>query len=709
MKNIVLLIALFAAWATTGEAKKQKQPSEKDMGAYLFTYFNDPTHSLFMAISYDGYTFTAVNGNKPVIAGDSIAEQHGIRDPHIYRAPNGKFYIVMTDLHVFGKQQWERPQKYDWGNNRGLVLMASDDLIHWTHHEARIDKLFPEKFGDLGCAWAPQTIWDPDVNKPMVYFTIRQQPGARTKVYYSYADEAFTTLETEPQLLFEYPDGNIQILDADICPMPDGRYFMTYVAQESPGGIKYMISDRINQFNDYHPEQIDSENRGCEAPNVWKRIGENKWVIMYDIYSVTPHNFGFVETSDFKTFKPLGRFNEGVMKAANFVSPKHGSVIHITKAEAKRLEQYWASQPEQTDIRSGELWLDDSGRHINAHGGGIMKYGDTYYWFGEHKADTTSSAMIGVMCYASEDLVNWRNLGVALSVSDEKGADIERGCILERPKVIYNKVTGKFCMWFHLELKGKGYSAARYGVAVSDRPEGPYKFLYSQRANPGTYPVVPSAEGKGIAPIGKHEMAVIDTLNLDNFKEWWTPTWREAIAKGLFLKRDFATGQMARDMTLYVDDDGKAYHIFSSEDNLTMHIAELTNDYLHHTGRYTRMAPGGQNEAPAIFKKDGTYWMITSGCTGWEPNEARMFSAPSIWGPWTQHPNPCRGPKQEITFGGQSTFILPVGDQFIFMADIWRPRHPSDARYIWLPIEFADGKPVIRWRDAWNLSELEQK
>ena len=685
------------------------------MGAYLFTYFNDPTHSLFMAISYDGYTFTAVNGNKPVIAGDSIAEQHGIRDPHIYRAPNGKFYIVMTDLHVFGKQkglrisQWERPQKYDWGNNRGLVLMASDDLIHWTHHEARIDKLFPEKFGELGCAWAPQTIWDPAVNKPMVYFTIRQQPGARTKLYYSYADEAFTTLETEPQLLFEYPDEKIQTLDADICPMPDGRYFMTYVAQESPGGIKYMISDRINQFNDYHPEQIDSENRGCEAPNVWKRIGENKWVIMYDIYSVNPHNFGFVETSDFKTFKPLGRFNEGVMKATNFVSPKHGSVIHITKAEAKRLERYWASQPERTAIKSGELWRDDSGRHINAHGGGIMKYGDTYYWFGEHKADTTSSAMVGVMCYASEDLVNWRNMGVALSVSDERGSDIERGCVLERPKVIHNPVTGKFCMWFHLELKGQGYRAARYGVAVSNRPEGPYKFLYSQRANPGTYPIVPTADGRATRPLSQQEMAVLDTLRLDHFKEWWTPSWRQAITQGLFLKRDFGTGQMSRDMTLYVDDDGKASHIFSSEDNLTMHIAELTNDYLHHTGRYTRMAPGGQNEAPAIFKKDGTYWMITSGCTGWDPNEARMFSAPSIWGPWTQHPNPCRGPKQELTFGGQSTFILPFADRFIFMADIWRPRHPSDARYIWLPIEFEQGKPVIRWRDAWNLSELEQK
>ena len=704
MNKLIATAALAAFMAMPAMAAKPKRAlTEKDMGAYLFTYFSDPTHSLFMAISYDGYTFNPVNNGEPIISGDSIAEQHGIRDPHIYRAPNGKFYIAMTDLHIFGKQkgirttQWERPDRFGWGNNRGLVLMASDDLIHWTHHVARIDKLFPERFGEIGCAWAPQTIWDPQVGKPMVYFTIRQQAGGRTKLYYSYADEAFTTLETEPQLLFEYPDSTIQVLDADICPMPDGRYFMTYVSQENPGGIKYMISDKINHFDDYHAEQIDTERSGCEAPNVWKRIGEKKWVVMYDIYSITPNNFGFVETSDFKTFTPLGRFGEGKMKVNNFVSPKHGSVIHITKAEAKRLEQYWTEQQKkQKTIRSGELWRDESGRHINAHGGGILKYNDTYYWFGEHKDDRTSDAMVGVMCYASKDLVNWRNCGVALSVTEpaavqgnrqgarRRGAttdsDIERGCILERPKVIYNKVTKKFCMWFHLELKGQGYNAARYGVAVADRPEGPYKFLYSSRANAGTWPITsanqmpPSSEPQGEA-----------------FDE--------------YLKRDFGTGQMARDMTLYIDDDGKAYHIFSSEENFTLHIAELTGDYLHHTGRYARMAPGGQNEAPAIFKHDGTYWMITSGCTGWAPNEARMFSAPSIWGPWKQHPNPCRGPLAEKTFNGQSTFVLTLDDgRHIFMADIWRPNHPRDARYIWLPIEFEKGAPVVRWQDEWSLS-----
>lgn len=136
-----------------------------------------------------------------------------------------------------------------------------------------------------------------------------------------------------------------------------------------------------------------------------------------------------------------------------------------------------------------------------------------------------------------------------------------------------------------------------------------------------------------------------------------------------------------------------------------MQIAELTDDYQGHTGRYIRIFPGGHNEAPAIFKHDGLYWMITSGCTGWDPNEARMFSATSIWGPWTQHPSPMVGPDAEKTFGGQSTFVLPVGEgQYIFMADVWKPKSLMYSAYIWLPIRFNEaGMPVIEWKDRWNL------
>ncbi len=347
-------------------------------------------------------------------------------------------------------------------------------------------------------------------------------------------------------------------------------------------------------------------------------------------------------------------------------------------------------------IYPGQLWYDDRGIHINAHGGGVLYHDGTYYWYGEHKAANTSSALVGVTCYSSRDLVNWKYRGVALSVSDSVGSDIERGCILERPKVIYNAKTKKFVLWFHLELKDKGYAAARYGVAISDSPVGPFRYLRSGRVLPGKYSVEMTPQS----------IATMDTLNTNYYKEWWTPTWREAIVKGLFFKRDFAGGQMARDQTVYVDDDGKAYHIYSSEDNLTLQIAELTDDYTAHTGRFARMAPGGQNEAPAILKRNGKYWMITSGCTGWEPNEARMFSADNIFGPWTQHPSPCVGPNAKKTFDGQSTYILQTTKgEYIFMADIWRPKNPIDARYIWLPIRFDGETPVVEWQDEWQVNK----
>jgi beta-xylosidase len=343
----------------------------------------------------------------------------------------------------------------------------------------------------------------------------------------------------------------------------------------------------------------------------------------------------------------------------------------------------------------GEILPDDRGVHVNAHGGGILYHNEKYYWFGEHKSERTNVALVGVTCYSSDDLYNWKQEGVALSVAEDPQSDIVKGCIIERPKVIYNEKTRKFVMYFHLELKGKGYEAARVGIAVSDKATGPYKYLKSYRPNAGFFPLNMTDE----------QQKAKATLN--DFPEWWTPEWRKATVDGMFVRRDLAGGQMSRDMTLYVDDDGKAYHIYSSEENLTLHLAELSDDYLSHTGKYIRIAPTGHNEAPAIFRKGGKYFMITSGCTGWEPNAARLFTADSIMGTWTEHPNPCVGRAAELTFHSQSTFILPLQDKkdaFIFMADRWTPKHPIDARYIWLPIQFENGLPVLKWLDKWDLS-----
>lgn len=445
------------------------------MSSYLLVFFNDATHSLFMATSSDGYTFTAVNDGKPIILGDTIAEQRGIRDPHIMRGPDGKFYLAMTDLHIFAQRdglrdtEWERPgEEYGWGNNRGLVLMKSDDLINWTRSNVRIDKLFPKKFGNIGCAWAPETVYDPKAGKKMIYFTMRIGNG-RTDMYYAYTDDEFTTLVSEPKKLFTYPDKKIQVLDADITQMPDGRWCMAYVAQENPGGIKVALSDKINSGWKYRADQVDGENVACEAPNVWKRYGEDKWVLMYDIFGINPHNFGFSETTDFKTFTDIGRFNEGVMKATNFKSPKHGAVISITPSEQKRLEEHWR-KPESNVSKSANPILP--GFHADPEILYAEKTGNYYIYSTTDGVPGWGGHYFSV--FSSPDLETWTDEGVMLDVKTDqvKWADGNAWapCIIERK---YGPDDYKYYFYYSANVPETGRKAI--GVAVSDSPTGPFK------------------------------------------------------------------------------------------------------------------------------------------------------------------------------------------------------------------------------------------
>ena len=336
--------------------------------------------------------------------------------------------------------------------------------------------------------------------------------------------------------------------------------------------------------------------------------------------------------------------------------------------------------PKYSSFKPDTPWLDNNGVHINAHGGGILDYDGVYYWFGEHKVKGRigNTAQVGVHCYSSTDLYNWKDEGIALAVRTSADIEIVKGCVIERPKVIYNKKTDKFVMWFHLELKGQGYRAARTGVALSNSVTGPYQYLRSYRPNAGDIPLKESLTG--------------------DLK---------------YYNRDFKDGQMSRDMTLFIDDDGTAYHIHASEENQTLHISQLSDDYLSFSGVYTRAFQGAANEAPAMFKHDGVYYMITSGCTGWKPNTARSGMARHILGPWVELGNPCEGLNPhnnlgaEKTFGGQSTFILPVRGKegaFIAMFDVWTPKNPIDGRYIWLPVSFQENRFIMKWYKEWDLS-----
>ena len=335
---------------SSGKSNVATVPAEEDMSAYLMVFHKDDTHSVHMAISHDGYTFTALNDGNPVIKGDSIAMQRGIRDPHIFRGPDGGFYLSATDLHIFAKEAGYRDTEcerdfevYGWGNNRGLVLLKSFDLINWTHTAIDFSAL-AEGLEEIGCAWAPEVVYDDKAGKLMLHYTMRFKNGLN-KLYYVYVNDDFDRVETLPQLLFEY-SGDVAsafAIDSDITKIGD-KYHLFYVVNYETSGIMHAVSDRIDGGYVYEERWYDFEPTNCEAPNIWKRIGEDRWVLMYDCFGIEPNNFRFAETTDFVNFTDLGYFNDGVMKTTNFVTPKHGAVIQITAEEADRLEKYWGGQ-----------------------------------------------------------------------------------------------------------------------------------------------------------------------------------------------------------------------------------------------------------------------------------------------------------------------------------------------------------------------------
>ncbi len=318
------------------------------------------------------------------------------------------------------------------------------------------------------------------------------------------------------------------------------------------------------------------------------------------------------------------------------------------------------AQPYKNEaIVPGEIWKDTRGKAINAHGAGILYHEGVYYWYGEIKSGPTGRVEYvtsweafrvnagGVSCYSSRDLLNWRFEGVVLPArASDSRHDLHVSKVIERPKVIYNERTKKFVMWLHVDKEDYSYSQA--GLAVSDKPTGPFRYEGSIKPN----------------------------------------------------------GNMSRDMTLFKDDDGKAYLIYASENNMTMHVCLLADDYLSPTPNFRRILVDEHREAPAMFKHAGRYYLITSACTGWSPNAASYAVADHPLGEWTDRGNPCSGPGAETTFMSQGTYVLPIAGrkgEFVFLADRWNKTNLEDSRYLWLPLRMNEkGEPELRLLENWR-------
>ncbi|MGC4087186.1 MAG: RICIN domain-containing protein [Polyangiaceae bacterium] len=303
---------------------------------------------------------------------------------------------------------------------------------------------------------------------------------------------------------------------------------------------------------------------------------------------------------------------------------------------------------------NGIQWADTAGNPIQAHGAGALLVDGYYYLFGENR--NPDGSFFAVSAYRSRDLMHWEFVNHVLRESSAAELDPAN---IERPKVVYNASTKQFVMWMHWE-NGVNYGEARAAVATSSSVTGAYTYRGSLR---------PLA-GSGVTDHDK-------------------------------------PGYMSRDCTLFVDDDGKGYFISASNENYDLNIYELAPDYLSIARLAAAPFKGGHREAPALFKRNGVYFLLTSGATGWSPNQAQYATSKSITSGWSALSNVGDG----TTFYSQSTFVLPVqgsaGTAYLYLGDRWAGAWSgpvNDSSYVWEPITFPSSTTMsMSWSNTLSI------
>ncbi len=305
--------------------------------SYLFAYFpSNDNENLYFAIGTDGYNYTPLNNGKCVMASDTVAIKKGIRDPHILRGHDGKtFYMVATDMRC----------AEGWSSNRGIVMYKSTDLVHWTHSTVHFPDRFPQ-WKNVTRVWAPEVIYDPDHVKAdgskgayLVYFSLLTNDGKcpYDKVYYCYANDDFTGLETDP--VYFYDRGSATI-DCDIVfDERDNIYHMVF-KNEGSGGICQVTATRLTP----EPGQPDGSqwsapsgtlqqtNLAVEGAGMFRLINSDTWILMYDCYM--DGFYQFCASDDLYNFRLMAQ-----TKTSGAFTPRHGTVIPITPEETARLLQ----------------------------------------------------------------------------------------------------------------------------------------------------------------------------------------------------------------------------------------------------------------------------------------------------------------------------------------------------------------------------------
>ena len=450
--NKPLLICLLSLLLLPGHTQAAGI-EEKDYAGYLFAYFTGnriEEESIHFAISRDGYTFRALNGNKPVLDSRVISSTGGVRDPHILRAEDGHtFYMVATDM-VSGN---------GWSSNRAMVLLKSTDLIHWTHSVVNIQKRYAGQ-ERLRRVWAPQTIYDREAGKYMIYWSMLYEGGTDI-IYYAYANDDFTDLEGEPRPLF-LPADKKSCIDGDIV-FKDGVYHLFYKTEGHGNGIKTattrsLTSGHWTEYPDYKQQTKDA----VEGAGTFKLIGQEKYILMYDVYMKGAYQF--TETTDLQHFQVVDH------AVSMDFHPRHGTVIPVTRDELLRLTTQWGT-PEGLDNLPANpvlpgfhadpeiLYSRQTGKYY------IYSTSDGYaHWGGWY-----------LTAYSSTDLKSWTPEGVVLDLRSPQVTWANGNAWA--PAIEEKLIDGKYKYFLYYSGNAADNSGKQIGVAIGDSPTGPFKDL----------------------------------------------------------------------------------------------------------------------------------------------------------------------------------------------------------------------------------------
>ena len=445
------MLTLLALFAFAFNASWAFKPEEKDYVGYLFTYFTGnhiSEEAICFGVSMDGYSFYALNDNKPVLDSKVISSTGGVRDPHILRCEDGNtFYMVATDM----------VSDNGWDSNRAMVMLKSNDLVNWSHSVINIQKRYKGQ-EKLKRVWAPQTIFDKEASQYMVYWSM-QYEGGPDVIYYAYANEDFTDLTGEPKPLF-IPADKKSCIDGDIV-YKDGIYHLFYKTEGHGNGIKVATTRSLTSGEwKESPDYKQQTKEAVEGAGTFKLIGQDKYILMYDVYMKGAYQF--TETTDLEHFKVI----DHAVKM-NF-HPRHGTVIPITRAELKRITDEWGKPEELGELPQNPVL---PGFHADPE---VLYSKQT----GKYYIYSTTDGQPGwggwyFTAFSSPDLKDWTYEGVILDLRSPQVPWANGNAWA--PAIEEKLIDGKYKYFFYYSGNPNDNSGKQIGVAIADSPVGPFK------------------------------------------------------------------------------------------------------------------------------------------------------------------------------------------------------------------------------------------